>query len=93
MVRLPDMKSIPSAMAASAARSNFYKIIEEAGENMRQFTITHRGKPPVILMSVEEYEGWLETLDIISDRKLVTQIKHARQDIKTGKGTPWEKVR
>lgn len=87
------MKTLPSALPANEARANFYKIIEEAGENMRQFTVTHRGKPPVIIMSVEEFEGWQETLDIMSNKKLVAEIKQARKELKEGKGIPWEEVR
>ena len=80
-------------MPASEARTNFYKLIQEAGEDMRQFTIVHRGKPPVILMSVQEFEGWQETLEIMSDKKLVARLKQARKDLKDGKGIPWEEVR
>jgi PHD/YefM family antitoxin component YafN of YafNO toxin-antitoxin module len=46
------MKHLPSEMPANEARANFYQMIEEAGLDMRQFTITHRGKKPVIMMSV-----------------------------------------
>lgn len=87
------MKQLPSAMPANVARANFYKLIEEAGEDMRQFTIVHREKPPVILMSVQEFEGWQETLEIMSDKKLVRDIRQAEKDLKAGKGIPWEEVR
>lgn len=79
-------------MPANVARANFYQIIEEAGVDMRQFTIVHRGRPPVILMSVAEFEGWQETLEIMSDKKLVARIKQARKELKAGKGIPEEKV-
>lgn len=87
------MKQLPSAMPASEARINFYRLLEEAGGNMRQFTITHRGRPPVVMMSVQEFEGWQETLEIMSNKKLVTRIKQARKDINAGRGIPWETVR
>ena len=87
------MKPLPSAMPASEARINFYRMLEEAGKDMRQFTIAHRGKPPVIIMSVAEFEGWQETLEIMSDKKLVARLKQAKKDLATGKGVPWERVR
>ena len=80
-------------MTANVARVNFYKILEEAGEDRRQFTIVPRSKPPVIMMSVAEFEGWQETLEIMSDKKLVANLKQAKKDLKAGKGIPWEKVR
>ena len=79
-------------MPANEARINFYKLLEEAGENMRQFIITHRGKPPVVMMSVQEFEGWQETLDIMSNKKLVASIARARKELKSGKGIPEDKV-
>ncbi len=87
------MHPLNPILPANEARTNFYRILEEAGKNMRQFTITHRGKPPVIIMSAEEFEGWQETLEIMSDKKLVARLRQARKDLKAGKGIPWEKIR
>lgn len=80
-------------MPASVARANFYQMLEEAGEEMRQFTIVPRNKPPLVIMSVAEFEGWQETLEIMSDKKLVARLKQAKKDLADGKGIPWAKVR
>lgn len=80
-------------MSANVARANFYQIIEEAGEDLRLFTIVPRNKSPVIIMSVQEFEGWQETLEIMSDKKLVRDIQLGEKQLKAGKGIPWEKVR
>jgi len=87
------MKQLPSALHASVARANFYQMLDEAGEEMRQFTIVPRSKPPLILMSVAEFEGWQETLEIMSDKKLVASLRQSKKDLKAGKGIPWEQVR
>lgn len=50
---------------------------------MRQFTITHRGLPAVVMMSAEEFDGWMETFDIMSDKELVASIKRAEKSKKT----------
>lgn len=68
------MATLQPILPANEARTNFYQILEEAGENMRQFVITHRGRKPVIVMSQEEFEGWQETLDILSDKKLTASL-------------------
>ncbi len=44
---------------------------------MRLFTITHRGKPPVVVMAAEELEGWQETLEIMANKKLMNSIGRA----------------
>lgn len=77
------MSNLSSNLQASEARSNFYQILDEAGNNLRQFTISPRGKPPVVIMSAEEFEGWQETLEILSDKKLVASINRAMKSNKT----------
>jgi len=55
--------------------------------------ITRHGKPEAVMLSEEDYESLLETLDILSDQKLMKDIKKAQEDLRKGKGIPWEKVR
>ena len=43
-------------------------------------------------MSVDDYEGWLETLEIMSDKEAVAEIKKARKELEQGKGIPFEKI-
>ena len=76
------MNTLSTVLPANEARTNFYQILDEVGSNLRQFTISHRGKPAVI-MSVEEFEGWQETMEIMSDKKLVKSIERARKSTKT----------
>lgn len=71
------MTLLQSTIPANEARANFYQILDEAGLNLRQFTITHRGKPMVVVMSQEEFEGWQETLEIMSDKRLMASIRRS----------------
>lgn len=71
------MATLQPILPANEARANFYQILEEAGTNLRQFTITHRGKPLVVVMSQEEFEGWQETLEILADKHLMASIRRS----------------
>lgn len=71
------MNTLSPVLPANEARSNFYQILEEAGKNLRLFTITHRGKPSVVVMAAEELESWRETLEIMADKKLTISIAKA----------------
>jgi len=44
------------------------------------------------MMSMEDYESILETLEIESDRELVKKLKKAQGDIKKGKGVSLEQL-
>ncbi len=72
-----------TTVTASEARQNLYSLIREASKGFRAFEIKLRGTNPVILMSKEELEGWLETLDIMASPEEAGAIKEARGAKKT----------
>lgn len=77
------MTTLNTTIPANEARSNFYQILDEAGGKWRQFTITLRGKAQAVILSAEEFFSWQETLDILSDKKLVQSIKKGLASKKT----------
>lgn len=60
------------------------RIIDEIDSKMDRFIITRRGKPVALIMSIEDYESILETLDILSDTRLMKRIKEAEKDVQSG---------
>jgi len=50
-------------------------------------------KKAAIIFSKGDYEGLMETLDILSNQKLVKGINKAWQDFKKGKSIPWDKAK
>lgn len=87
------MSHLTSQLPANEARSNFYKILDDVDKTMSHYTITHRGRDKAVIMSVQEFEGWQETFDIMSNPQLVRDIKQGVRELKTGKGIPWEKAK
>lgn len=79
------MTQLSAILPANEARSNFYQLLEEVGRGLRRFTITHRGKAKAVVMPVEDVEAWEETLEILSDKKLMRDIKKSQDDYKKGK--------
>ena len=54
-------------------------------EQHESFAITQRGKIEGVLLSIEEYESLIETLEILSDRELVKSIERGLKDVKAGR--------
>ncbi|TSC59306.1 MAG: prevent-host-death family protein [Candidatus Peregrinibacteria bacterium Greene0416_62] len=54
-------------VTASEARNNFFAILKEIEVPGVSVTITYEGHPKGVLMSIEDFEGWMETLDLMSD--------------------------
>lgn len=82
------MKSIK----ATEAKKHLLEIIRDSDEAFERYCITRNGEPKAILMSVDDYEGWLETLELMSSKKAVDEIRKARKELDAGKGIPFEKI-
>lgn len=65
------------------------KNIEKRGESI---AITRNGHPAAVLLSLDDYEGLLETVEILSDKKLLKSLRKSRRELETGKLIPHEKV-
>jgi len=77
------MAQLNSVLPASVARANFYQILANAVDNLNRFTIKIRGKGDAIIMSKEDLEGWEETLDLLSNKKLANSLRKALRSKKT----------
>jgi prevent-host-death family protein len=74
-----------NTISASKARNNLYKILDEVKNGLKSYTITLRGEAQAVVINPEELEAWEETLDILSDNKLIAQILKSQEEIKMGK--------
>ena len=72
-----------STITASEARDDLYNLIRTASKGLRSFEIKLRGVSPVLLVSKEELEGWMETIDIMNSPKEVEAIAEGRKTNKT----------
>ena len=75
---------IMNTISASKARNNLYKILNEVKNGLKSYTITLRGEAQAVVINPEELEAWEETLDILSDNKLIAQILKSQEEIKKG---------
>jgi len=66
-------------------RSQLSEVIDNIHKKFDRYVITRRGKPEVIMMSIDDYEGLLETLEIESDPELMKRLKQAEEDVRNGK--------
>ena len=82
------MKSI----TATDAKKRLLELIRDSDESFERYLITRNGEPRAVLMSVDDYEGWIETMEIMSDKEAMEEIRKARKELDAGKGIPFEKV-
>lgn len=68
-------------------RPNLPKVVEDMDTKLDRFIITKHGKPVAVMMSIDDYEGLLETLEIMSDSELIKSIKKSEKELAKGGGT------
>lgn len=54
----------------SEAKTHLARILAEVSEIGERVIITRSGRPAGVLLSMEEYEGLVETLEILADSEL-----------------------
>ncbi len=73
-------------------RPRLSSVIDRIHAKFDRYVVTKRGKPEVVMMSVEDYEGLLETMAIESDKALVKRLKKADREIAAGKGVSLDQI-
>ncbi len=79
------MNNPSSTISASQARNNFYSILKTVSKKLKRVTVTLRGEAQAVLMHPDEVESWDETMEILADNKLLSQILKSETERKSNK--------
>jgi antitoxin YefM len=74
-------------------RPGLPEVIKSIDTKLDRFIVTKRGRPIAVMLSVDDYEGLLETLEILSDKDAVRRIKKAKKEIREGKTISLQKLK
>lgn len=66
-------------------RPDLPEVIKKIDGRLDRYIVTKRGRPVAVMLSPDDYEGLLETIEILSDKEAVKRIKLAKQEIREGK--------
>ena len=66
-------------------RQDLSKFIDEAVRTHARVDITRNGKRAAVLLSAEDFDSLLETLDVLSDAELVREIQEGLRDAEAGR--------
>ena len=72
-------------LPVTEARKKLTDLVDKAASQLDEYVITVKGRPKAVLMSSDEFEGWKETNEILSNPELVKAIKEGEEDIKAGR--------
>jgi len=72
-----------NSLSVTEARGKIFDLVKKTAVGAR-FFLTDRGKAKAVLMSVDEFDSWQETMEIMSDPGLMKDIKKAREEYEKG---------
>lgn len=73
-----------TSLSITEARKQLFKLADKVQQSNSYYTFTAKGKAKVVLMSIDEFESWQETLEVMHDfpdlKKTITAVE---KDLKT----------
>lgn len=79
-----------TTISITEARKRLFQIAKEVQAPGRSYTLTEKGKPKVIIMSLEEFESWKETIEVVMEfPDLKKNMEETEKAIKTGEYKNW----
>lgn len=70
-------------LSLSEVKTRLPELVAGVQEREEEVIVTKNGRPAAILMNVDEYTRLKETLDVLSDPGLMSQIAESRAFYKT----------
>ncbi len=79
------MAEIDKIMAVTKVKRNFLDIVKTMNEDQSTITVTKNGEPVSVLMTAERYDALMETIEILSDKKILDELAKSSDDFKSGR--------
>lgn len=81
-----------TTLTATKAKAQFLSLLRKTNDLHETFAITHNGQPYAVIMSNDEYEGLLETMEILQDKVLTRNLLKAIKRADQGQTISFEKA-
>jgi len=76
---------------ATDARNHWFELIKDSVKGHKVYRITSK-EGGAVLLSEEDYDSLIETLELLSKPGMLKSIKQARKEIKEGKTSSMKEV-
>jgi len=82
-----------TTLSLAEARANPSKLVESAVTTHERFEVTRNGDRAAVLLSADDYDALLETVDVLSRAEEVQALRDGLDDLETGRTSTVEEVR
>ena len=78
------MAELETFVPITKAKSQLLDMVRSLNEKKDTIAITKNGVPEAVLVSIDTYEGLMETIEILADNEAMDVIKASLEDEKAG---------
>ena len=79
------MKEVDRFIPITEAKNQLLDLVRDLQAEDDIVAITKNGVPAAVLLSVERFEGLLETIDILSDERAMTSFRRSLREGRAGR--------
>ena len=79
------MVELQKILPVTKVKRELLDILKAMEEEYTTIMVTRNGKPVGVMMTPDRYESLLETIEILSDKKILRALKASQKDFKSGK--------
>ncbi|MGH7369498.1 MAG: type II toxin-antitoxin system Phd/YefM family antitoxin [Candidatus Methylomirabilaceae bacterium] len=72
-------------MSITEAKARLLDLVRDLRAKDDVVAITKNGVPAAVLLSVDRFEGLLETIDILSDEKAMASLRRSLREARAGR--------
>lgn len=66
-----------TTMPIAEVRANLSKLVEEAERTHQRVEVTRNGRRAAVILSADDYDSLMETLDVLGDAAAMADIREA----------------
>ena len=79
------MKEVDRFIPVTEAKNRLLDLVRDLQAKDDIVAITKNGVPAAVLLSVEKFEGFLETIDILSDERAMRSLRRSLREARAGR--------
>ena len=83
---------IDRSMSISKAKTKLASLVRRVREKSEIVALTHHGVPSAVLLSIDQYQGFIETAEILSDRKAIRSLRRSLKQVGKGEWVDHQEV-
>lgn len=68
-------------MSVSGGKAELHALVKRVDRENEVVVLTDHGVPSAVLLSIDQYEGLIETAEILSDRKTLRSLRRSMKQV------------